>query len=389
MHIKEVVNKKEKKDFFRLPNLIYKDDPNWIRHLDNDVRAVFDPEKNEFFKSGILNSWVLYNEQGKPTGRIAAFINKEIAYSYKIPTGGVGFFECIDDYKSAEILFDTAKDWLSEHDIHAMDGPINFGEKDRFWGLLVKGFHKPPPYLINYNPPYYIDLFERYGFKNYYEQYIYGLSRDTEIPPIVHRSFSRLTTRHGYEFRSLSLDQQDKFANDFMQIYNNAWRDVHKHFKPMTRQEALNNFKSMKAIIDEDFVIFAYHNDEPIAIFVGIPELNQIFKYLNGKFTLYHKLKFLFLKRLKGITTIYGIVFGIVPEHRNKGVESGLILSIQKAILKTKKYKDMYIAWIGDFNPKMINIVEKTLTKNREFTLITYRKYFDPNQKFERHPVLD
>lgn len=387
MYISEVKSKKEEKDFLDLPWYIYKNDPNWIPPLDTDVKPIFDPEKNTHFENGELVRWVVYDTHKKPVGRIAAFIHKNIAFTYETPTAAIGFFESINDQQVAFLLFDTAKNWLQGKGIMAMDGPVNFGEKDRFWGLLVKGFGKPTPYLINYNPPYYIELFEAYGFQNYYEQYIYNISRDAYIPPLVQRSFKRLEDQ-GYEFTSMKLNEMDKYARDFMEIYNHAWQDVHKHFKPMTFEQAQKTFKSMKAVVDEDLAIFAYHHQKPVAVFIGIPELNQIFQYVNGKFNVWGKIKFMFFKWLKRVNSAYGIVFGIVPEHRNKGVESGLILSIQKAVVSKNKYKNMYIAWIGDFNPKMIRIVE-ILTKNREFTLVTYRKLFDEKQKFERHAPID
>ena len=72
------------------------------------------------------------------------------------------------------MLFDVAKHWLLQKGMQAMDGPINFGERDRWWGLLVKGF-EPPVYCLNYNPPYYQQLFENYGFKNYFNQVCFAL----------------------------------------------------------------------------------------------------------------------------------------------------------------------------------------------------------------------
>ncbi|TVQ16264.1 MAG: hypothetical protein EA361_04460 [Bacteroidetes bacterium] len=388
MQITEVKSKREKKDFLQVPRELYKDDPNWICHLDNDIEAIFDPAKNKYFDFGIAARWVLYDGEKKLIGRVAAFINRHLAYTYEHPTGGMGFFECINSQEAANQLLDTAKEWLEQRGMEAMDGPINFGEKDRFWGLLTEGFETPPPYLLNYNPPWYKELFETYGFQNYYEQYVYGLSSYTEVPPLVHRNYDRLTKTHGYSFINLKMNQLERFADDFMQIYNHAWKDVHKHFKPMTREQALNTFKSMKAVVDEDLVVFAYHNERPIAVFIGIPELNQLFKYVDGKLNLTGKLKFLYHKLRGKCNTIYGIVFGVIPEYRNKGVESGLILNIQKSVLKTKKYENMYIAWIGDFNPKMIRIVE-ILTKNKVFTLVTYRKMFKKEHVFSRHPVLD
>jgi hypothetical protein len=388
MRILEVKDKKLEKDFLKVPHIIYKDDPNWISHLENDIKAVFDPAKNKNFEWGEATRWVLYDNNNRLIGRIAAFINRQLAFTYKHPTGGTGFFECINEQDAASLLFDTARAWLEERGMEAMDGPINFGEKDRYWGLMVDGFETSPPYLLNYNPPYYRELFEAYGFQNYYEQYVYGLNRDTVVPPLVHRNFDRLTRTEGYEFKTLEMERLEKYADDFMTIYNEAWRDVHKHFKPMTREEAMRTFTSMKAVADPDLIVFAYHKGKPIAIFVGIPELNEIFRYVNGKLNLLGKLKVLYHKWRKTCSTVYGLVFGIVPEYRNKGVESGLILAIQKAVRKTTTYYGFYIVWIGDFNPKMVRIVE-LLGKNRVFTLITYRKMFKDEYEFSRHPVLD
>ena len=52
--------------------------------------------------------------------------------------------------------------------MEAMDGPVNFGETDKYWGLLVDGFTHPS-FDVPYNPPYYQDLFEYYGFRVYYK----------------------------------------------------------------------------------------------------------------------------------------------------------------------------------------------------------------------------
>ena len=158
MVITEVNNKKTQKAFLDVARVIYKDDKIWVCPLDNDIEAIFDPAKNNFHQHGKCTRWVLTDDSGKLIGRIAAFINNKKAYNYEQPTGGIGFFECIDNEDAAFLLFDTAKKWLSENGMQAMDGPINFGENDNFWGLLVEGF-TPPSYGMNYNPPYYQAFF--------------------------------------------------------------------------------------------------------------------------------------------------------------------------------------------------------------------------------------
>lgn len=115
--------------------------------LDNEVEAIFDPEKNVYFKHGEVTRWLLYNGKNRLIGRVAAFIDHNMAYKQDQPTGGMGFFECINDRLAAFMLFDTARDWLKERGMKAMDGPVNFGETDKYWGLLVDGF-TPPCYEI-------------------------------------------------------------------------------------------------------------------------------------------------------------------------------------------------------------------------------------------------
>src|SRR5687768_3791484 len=162
MTIIPVSDTKTARKFLDVVDLIYQNDHNWIRPLDQDIEGVFDINKNTFFKHGKCTRWILNNDQGVTIGRVAAFINEKKAHQYEQPTGGMGYFECINDKTAAFLLFDTAKEWLQQNGMAAMDGPINFGENDSFWGLLVEGF-TPPSFGMNYNPRYYHDFFQAYG----------------------------------------------------------------------------------------------------------------------------------------------------------------------------------------------------------------------------------
>jgi hypothetical protein len=44
--------------------------------------------------------------------------------------------------------------------------------------------------------------------------------------------------------------------------------------------------------------------------------------------------------------------------------------------------------WIGDFNPKMINVAENFGETFRSRNLSTFRYFFDTNKEFKRHPIL-
>ena len=153
MNLNMVASKKDEADFLEVHVEINRSNPNWIRPLDNDVLSVFDPSKNKFLKHGEIIRWVLKDDDHKLIGRIAAFINgKYKSKGDKFPVGCIGFFDCTDDQNAANTLFDKAQKWLLEKGMEAMDGPINFGDRDKWWGLLVEGFHQPI-YNMNYNPP--------------------------------------------------------------------------------------------------------------------------------------------------------------------------------------------------------------------------------------------
>ena len=169
MNVTEVTDKTTRKEFLDVPRILYANDPLLICPLENDIESVFDPARNNFHSFGVCTRWVMKDKNGKLIGRIAAFVNKKKAFKFEQPTGGCGFFECIDNQDAADLLFDTAKNWLKEQGMLAMDGPINFGENDMWWGLLVEGF-TVPYYGMNYNPFYYKRLFETYGFEAQYEQ---------------------------------------------------------------------------------------------------------------------------------------------------------------------------------------------------------------------------
>ncbi len=189
MQLIQVTDSNLSKQFLQVAVELYKNDTNWIRPLDKDINDVFDEKKNKAFRFGEAIRWILKDDSGKLIGRIAAFTNKK--YKNKgddVPVGGIGFFECINDQEAADLLLDTAKQWLAEKGMQAMDGPINFGERDKWWGLVTEGYYEPL-YCMNYNPPYYVQLFENYGFKVFFNQICFGLEAQK---PISQKIFDRL-----------------------------------------------------------------------------------------------------------------------------------------------------------------------------------------------------
>jgi hypothetical protein len=383
MTIREVSSNRDREAFLHLPLEIYKNDPQWIRPLDKDIEEVFDPAKNKFFRHGKCTRFLLENEKGDTIGRIAAFINERTAKKEEQPTGGVGFFECIDDKQAAGLLFSTAKQWLSDRGMEAMDGPINFGERDSWWGLMIEGFSSVP-YKMNYNPPYYQALFESYGFQTYFEQWCYSRAIVDQLDGKFEQRHRQIAADPAYSARHLKKNQLDKFADDFRTVYNLAWAK-HGGGKALEEKQVRQFFRKMKPVIDERAIWFVYYHNEPVAMWINLPDINQLFRKFNGRFGWMEKIRFLWLLKTNRVTKLIGLVFGIVPDHQGKGVDSFMIVEGARYLLKNTNYTAYEMQWIGDFNPKMVRVAESLDTvKSRR--LITYRYLFDRGKSFKRHP---
>ena len=90
-------------------------------------------------------------------------------------------------------------------------------------------------------------------------------------------------------------------------------------------------FKKMKPVIDEKIIWFAYYQNRPIASFLNLPDLNQWFKHLNGKFGIFQKLYFLWLQQFKKNKKFSGLAFGIVPEFQGKGIDAFIMQQFLKS----------------------------------------------------------
>ncbi|MBN8576568.1 MAG: hypothetical protein J0L66_06470 [Cytophagales bacterium] len=389
MQIVEVVSEAHQKEFMKLPLQLYKNALQWIRPLDADVEGVFDQKKNKTFQHGACARWILTDAAGKTIGRIAAFVNDKTTHKGNDqPTGGFGFFECIEDQQAAFALFNQAKTWLQQRGMEAMDGPINFGNRDRWWGLLVAGFELPPNYQCNYNPPYYQKFFEAYGFQVYFYQLTFGRPIEGPLDERLYEKAAMIEKDKDYRFDYVRKKDWEKLPELIRTVYNRAWAK-RGEIPELSEVQAKHLVKQMKPIMDEKLLWFGYYKNDPVAFFLSLPEVNQVFKYVNGKLDLFGKLKFLMHSLLKTNKKAYGVLFGVVPEHQGKGVDGAIIEAFRKlAHANGFAYTDYELNWIGDFNPKMIRVVEQ-INAGVVKRHATYRKLFDESKPFKRMPIIN
>ena len=388
--LKEVTSLCDAKRWLHLDRKIYENTPAWVCPLDCDVEKVFDPKRNHLFEGGDAVRWIALDEKGEAVGRIAAFYNREQA-KVSDNMGCCGFFESIDDQEVANILFDAAREWLSERGLEGMDGPVNFGSRDSWWGLLVEGFEYQPLYGNNYHMPYYKVLFENYGFKNYFNQnsYIWRVEGGV-LSDIALEKAHRVLSNPDYRIEDVSRADLAVAAENLRTIYNKAW-SLFTGVKPMNEAEAQKLMRTLKPIIDPHLIYFAYYNDEPIGFFVMVPDINRVIGKFNGRFGIIEKLRLMWdLKVRKASDRVFGIIFGITPEFQGKGIESAIMTHILETYIRQGRssYKEFEFAWIGDFNPVMNRMIERYVCASKHKMHTTYRYLFDRTREFERCPQL-
>jgi len=387
MQLIEVTTPLLAQEFIQVNVELNRNVPGYIRPIDKEINEVFDKNINKAFRFGEVTRWILKADDGRLIGRIAAFVNKK--YKNKgddVPVGGMGFFDCIDNQEAADMLLDVARHWLGQRGMEAMDGPINFGERDKWWGLLVEGFHEPL-WSMTFNPPYYKDLLENYGFKPFFHQLCFGLDPMKPLTAKIGQRHDALAADPMYSSHVIEKNNLEKYAADFVAVYNAAYAG-HGGLKEMRKDQALQLFKKMKPLLDEDIALFAYYGEKPIAMFLNIPELNQYYKHFNGKFGLLQKLQFLWLRSRGACRHFTGIVFALIPEFQGKGVDAYIIQELANRVQPANFYSHYEMQWIGDFNVKMVNVAKSLGETYVSRKLTTYRYLFDRSKEFKRHPMV-
>jgi len=379
--LEEVTGKKQVKAFYNVARQLYRDDPAWICPPDRHIGHVFSPTHNTYFQHGCARRWVLKDETGKYIGRIAAFIDRRKATSDRVPVGGIGFFECINSQPAADALFATAQSWLAANGMQGMDGPINFGANDRYWGLLVEGFTETP-FTTNYNKPYYRELMEQYGFRTYYEMVSSKVDLTKPLDPRFYRIAGWISSKEGLSFRHPTRRSLPEYAAYFREIYNDAWQ-LHEEYIPLTPAQAAKLAKDLRHVLISSFNPFAFVRGEPAGFIICTPDMNQLLKPFKGKLNLFRLLvlkwrsrnNFAWYRKRKILTRGHAIAIGIKQKFQQYGLESGMIMSSLEAVRKLG-FESIELRWAGDFNEKVIRL-HKAVGAVPVRKHITYRYFFD------------
>lgn len=350
---RRVESKADVDAFHELPFRIYRDYPHWAPPFRFEIEQIFDPEKNEFFSHGECERY-LVARGGQVVGRFAVMNNPEKDEQYDPKLGGLGFIEMENDPDLAQAIVDFAADWHRKRGYAAMRGPINFGENDNYWGLLVENYEEPPIYGMFYHPPYYKELLEGTGAEKFDDHFSFKRSFQKPLPERMVRITNRIESRKGVELRPIDKKNLYRDAEYIRQIYNAAWSDQdimerEEEFTELSEQTVRKMVDNLKMVMIPESILIAFVNGEPASFVASVPDLNEVSKETGGKLKWYHIPKLLrFKHRVKHLRTI---VFGTVPKYRKIGMEAlTFIRGIQYTYGAAPTLEYLEGAWVSEKN---------------------------------------
>ena len=340
--VRPISSKQDTIAFIRFLWKIYRNYPAWVPPLMMDRKKLMDRAKNPFYKHADAE-FFLAEHEGEVVGRIAAIINHNHNKEHSENIGFFGFFECINDQTVANALFDSVKKYLQEHGVKAMRGPVNPSVNDEI-GLLIEGFDLSPTVMMTYNPSYYIDLIEKYGFKK---------------AERFNRAHELVKQRQKLTFRTFDMKHFHDEVDKVKDVYNKAWAKNWGAVQ-MTDEEFDALAADLKPVIVPELVIFAEKEGKTIGFALALPDINVPLKYNKNGYILpglYH----LFTKKKK-IDLVRVIVLGVIPEYLNTG--AGAALFFETAVNARKLgYKYGEASWILEDNERMVKSAEAMLGK--------------------------
>ncbi|HCM16178.1 MAG: GNAT family N-acetyltransferase [Candidatus Cloacimonadales bacterium] len=362
----EVDSKKHLKSFIMLPFRLYKDDPAWVPPLIPDQYKFFDPQKNPYYLHSEVRLFLAV-EDSRVIGRISAHTNTQHQKEHKEDIGFFGFFECENNGKAAQMLFDAAAEWNRRHGFNTMRGPMNFSVNQEV-GLLIDGFSDPPMVMMPHARPYYKELYEICGLQKTMDLYAY-LSEREQMPERVERIAAAIERRAGVSIRSLSKKKKQlrKDIESVFEIYTKAW-EYNWGNVPMTNAEFDHIVDELLPLADPDLIFIAEKDGHPAGFSLAMPNYNEVLQVMQGRVNPLTLIKALFAQKKIGSARV--ITMGIIKEYQGRGIDTLFYYYSYKNGLPKGFFRGEF-SWVLENNTMMIRVAEMLDAKIYK----TYRIY--------------
>lgn len=341
--------------FVDLPWQVYREYPLWTPPIKSDDKALLTPGAHPFWESARRELFLALRD-GRPVGRVAAIIDQKYNDYAHEKCGAFGFFECENDAEAAHALLDAARDWLAGQSMAFMRGPLN-PSTNYTCGLLVDGFDVPPVIMMPWNPPYYATLLESWHLRKEQDLFAYLIERrNLALPAWLTQEVGQLKREGRFTCRTSSKATMTEDIHAMLAIYKESWAK-NFGFSPLSDAEAEQLVDELKKILDPDFFVLFFHNDQPAAGMVALPDMAPLLRRIDGKFglsTLWHWWRS--REEIRGGYRI--ILFGIREEFRLLGLPLLLLdFWLEKARQRTD-FQWVEGSWVLEDNVAVNDLIE-------------------------------
>ncbi len=344
IQIQTVETHRELKKFIKFQWRVYRGDPYWVPPLISEQYKVLGSD-NPFWQHAEKVLFIA-KRGNQIVGRIAGIIDYNYIEFQENKTGFFGFYEFLPDFEVAQRLLDTVRGWLKGKGMDTMMGPVN-PSTNNIMGCLIEGFDVSPMLMTPYNPRYYKDSLERYGFVKAKELYSYIMLVDAAPLSRLEMLESRVREKYpGFKIKPVNVDDFENEVNRIAEVYNSAW-EKNWGFVPWTREEFTYIAKGMKSVIVKDLALFAKIDEKVIGMLIAVPDFNQVLIKLNGRLTPWGIIKYFYYRTM--ISQCRLMILGVKKEYRKKGIEGALYYEATKAA-HNLGYTRCEFSWILEDN---------------------------------------
>lgn len=300
---------------------LYDGNPWFVPPLVSDDVATLDPKENPAFDFCESAYFMAYRD-GKPVGRIAGIINRQVNEKSHSRTARFGFVDFIDDHEVSAALFKAAEDWARSKGMEKIIGPLGFTDLDHE-GMLVEGFEELSTMATIYNYPYYPEHMERLGYKKESD----WLEFQMEVPDAIPDKYNRIAeiVKKKFGLRVLKYSSRKRIKKEYghalFHLVNDAYKNLYQYSTLTERQIeyyiniyiGLLNLELVTLVVDEAGKL--------VGVGISMPSMSRALQKSKGKmlpFGWYH-----LLKGLKGKNDRVDLLLVAVhPDYQNKGVNA-------------------------------------------------------------------
>jgi hypothetical protein len=366
--IQPVLTRHQRKLFLEFPWSLYRDDPLWIPPLRGEQKQLAGFGRHPFYERNISQAFLAYRG-GELCGRIAAIHNHTYVEVHDEPRGFFGFFECTDDEQVAHAMFDTARQWLAERGLTCLRGPASPGLNYTI-GTLIEGFDSSPTFLMPYNPAYYPQLIESYGFQK--SQDLYAFRGNVHMFPAVAEKYgptaAQIQQRFDVKLRRLNRFSLYKDVAEFIRIYNQSLSGTWG-YEPMSDAEVRHMAKGLKYMLIPELTAAAEVDGKLVGAAFSMMDYNPRIKEIDGRLFPFGFLR-LFADR-KRIKKARVLAANVLPAYHLMGIGLVLLSAMVPDNWEQWDTEEVEYSWVSESNQRSWGALEKGGAERYK----TYRVY--------------